>query len=333
MKNLANFTFIDLFAGIGGFRQALQSYGAKCVFSSEIDKFCKQTYHNNYGEFPHGDITKIDESTIPYHDILAAGFPCQPFSISGKQLGFEDTRGTLFFDIIRIIKYHNPKIIFLENVANLAKHNNSVTVSLMIKLLEKENYSVFINELNSSDFGVAQSRKRLYFVCFRNDLNVKNFEFPKPSNKISVVRDVLENEEQIDNKLFINNKQFSLNENKFANKPIKKIVRIGTINNGSQGDRIYDINGIGITLSANGGGSASRTGAYYINGRIRKLTPRECARLQGFPEDFKINPNVNQAYKQFGNSVSIPVLKAIISQINKKINLPDTENILSQSNF
>ncbi|PAF54646.1 DNA cytosine methyltransferase [Mycoplasmopsis agassizii] len=319
MSNINNWTFIDLFAGIGGFRQALQSYGAKCVFSSEIDKFCKQTYFNNYGDWPEGDITKIDAECIPRHDILCAGFPCQAFSISGKQLGFDDARGTLFFEIIRIVKHHKSRIIFLENVANLAKHDNSNTVKLMIKLLEKEGYTVFIKELNASDFGVSQSRKRLYFVCFRNDLNIKNFEFPKPLNKIVTIKDILENENLTDKRFFIENKSFVLNKEKIVNLPTKKIVRIGTINKGGQGDRIYDINGIGITLSARGGGSASRTGAYYINGKIRKLTPRECARLQGFPEDFKIDENINQAYKQFGNSVAIPVLKEIIIKITKTL--------------
>ena len=315
--NVKNMTFIDLFAGIGGFRQALESFGAKCVFSSEIDKFCCQTYEKNYGDYPHGDITKIDENAIPNHDILCAGFPCQPFSISGKQIGFEDSRGTLFFDIIRIIKVRKPKIAFLENVANLAKHNDSKTVSLMIELLQNEGYTVFIKELNACDFGVPQSRKRLYFVCFRNDLGFTNFDFPVPTKKVVTVRDILDPEESIDEKLYIKGKPISIDLGKLSKRPVGRIVRIGTINNGGQGDRIYDIDGIGITLSAQGGGTAAKTGAYYINGKIRKLTPTECARMQGFPETFKINSNPNQAYKQFGNSVAIPVLKAIVKQINE----------------
>lgn len=314
---IKDMTFIDLFAGIGGFRQTLESFGATCVFSSEIDKFCCQTYQENYGDYPHGDITQIDEKTIPNHDILCAGFPCQPFSISGKQLGFEDSRGTLFFDIIRIIKTHKPKIAFLENVANLAKHNDSKTVSLMVELLQSEGYSVFVKELNASDYGVPQSRKRLYFVCFRDDLGVEQFTFPLPLNTIITVKEILEDDYSIDSKLYIKDKPISIDKEKFSALPSKKIVRVGTINKGGQGDRIYDINGIGITLSAHGGGTAAKTGAYYINGKIRKLTPRECARLQGFPESFIINSNPNQAYKQFGNSVAIPVLKAIVKSISE----------------
>ncbi len=315
--NIDEMTFIDLFAGIGGFRIALESFGAKCVFSSEIDKHCKSTYFDNFQETPHGDITKIDVDDIPDHDILCAGFPCQPFSISGKQLGFEDTRGTLFFDIARIVEKKMPKILFLENVANLARHNDSKTVEHMIEVLEKLNYSVHLKMLNASDFGVPQNRKRIYFVAFRNDLEVFNFQFPEPKKIDITVSDILVPKEEVPDYALIDRVvKYTKDDPQDRS---NKTVRIGTINKGGQGDRVYSVNGVGITLSAQGGGAGAKTGGYLVDGVVRKLTPRECARMQGFPEDFIINKLYGQAYKQFGNSVAIPVLKSIISEIKNAI--------------
>jgi len=159
-----NFSFSDLFAGIGGFRIALESFGGKCVFSSEWDHYAALTYEHNFGEEPTGDITKIDEKDIPYHDVLCAGFPCQAFSISGKQGGFNDTRGTLFFDIARIAKYHKPKVLLLENVKHLVRHDNGKTLSTITRVLFDIGYEVFYEILDASDFGIPQSRKRVFFV-------------------------------------------------------------------------------------------------------------------------------------------------------------------------
>ena len=156
---LKKMKFIDLFAGIGGFRYALESFGCKCVFSSEWDKYCQESYNLNFGEIPYGDITKIDEKDIPNFDILCAGFPCQPFSISGKQKGFEDTRGTLFFDIVRIVSYHKPKIIFLENVKNLKAHNGGATFEVISNTLDSLNYNIYYNVLNAKDFNLPQNRE------------------------------------------------------------------------------------------------------------------------------------------------------------------------------
>ena len=310
---MKNYRFIDLFAGIGGFRLALEGAGAKCVFSSEIDKHCAITYFENFQDEVYGDITEIEADMIPDHEILCAGFPCQPFSISGKQLGFEDSRGTLFFDIVRITKEKRPKVLFLENVANLARHNDSATVELMKQTLVSLGYDVHYKVLDSSGFGVPQVRKRLYFVAFRSDLGIENFRFPTPTNSEMVVEDILESN--------VNEKYYVEKPVKYSREDvddrIKKIVKLGIINKGGQGDRIYSTKGYGITLSANGGGNASKTGGYLVNGRVRKLTPRECARMQGFPESFIINPLDNQAYKQFGNSVAVPVLDAIVSEIKK----------------
>jgi len=315
-KKGATFNFIDLFAGIGGFRVALESHGGNCVFTSEWDKNSQETYFENFGEFPDGDITKISENDIPKHNVLCAGFPCQAFSISGKRKGFEDTRGTLFFDVARIVKKTKPEILFLENVKNFTKHDNGNTLEVVKKTLEKLGYDHYSKVLRSSDYGVPQARERIYIIGFRSDLKIKNFDFPEPTKDIIVVEDILENEKSL-NHPYIERSDIVIT--KSVHQPInpRKPLQIGKINKGGQGERIYSTKGAGITLSAYGGGAASKTGAYYIDGKIRKLTPRECARMQGFPEDYVISENKNICYKQFGDSVSVPVLQLIFKQILK----------------
>lgn len=321
---LHNYTFIDLFAGIGGFHYALGSYGAKCVFASEWDKYATETYATNFGIMPYGDITKISEKEIPHHDILCGGFPCQAFSISGKQKGFEDTRGTLFFDIVRIANYHLPKIIFLENVKNLIKHDKGKTFAIVTQTLKKLGYTVYYKVLNSSNYGLPQNRERVYIVCFREDLNVTSFNFPSPINTAVTLKSILEinpcakiikrPDMQI-TKQYIPQFECLSNTITYPNRPIQ----IGKVGKGGQGERIYDPIGHAITLSAYGGGVGSKTGLYLINGVVRKLSTRECARCQGFPDNFIINSNEQQAYKQFGNSVSINVLQHIIKRIAENL--------------
>ena len=310
------FAFIDLFAGIGGFRIALESLGGKCVFSSEWDENSQQTYSQNFNETPEGDITKIKEKDIPSHNILCAGFPCQAFSISGKRLGFKDTRGTLFFDIVRIAKGLQPEVLFLENVKNLTRHDNGKTIQTIKKTLNEINYDPFLKVLRSSDYGVPQARERVYIIAFRKNLNIKNFNFPKSTKKIKTVKNILEKEKMVKN-TYINRPDIKITKKEENVLDPRRPLQIGQINNGGQGERIYSINAAGITLSAYGGGAASKTGAYLVNGKIRKLTPRECARMQGFPEDFEPHQMQNVAYKQFGNSVSVPVIKSVFKKIIK----------------
>lgn len=314
--------FIDLFAGIGGFRYALESVGYKCVFSSEWDKFCQESYKNNFSESPYGDITKINEIDVPSHDILCAGFPCQPFSIAGSQNGFNDTRGTLFFDIVRIVKLHKPKIIFLENVKNLKAHNGGATYKVIESNLNELEYNIYHQVLNAKDFGLPQNRERIAIVCIRKDVDNGKFNFPKAINRIVTISDIKENNVNLD-KYMIKRNDIFIDEIKLKKAiqggKVNKPIQIGVIANGGQGNRIYHENGIGITLAASSGGAASKTGAYYIDGIVRKLTPREAARLQGFPEDFKIIENDNQALKQFGNSVPINLLKAIAEKIDNGV--------------
>jgi DNA (cytosine-5)-methyltransferase 1 len=310
--------FIDLFAGIGGFRLGLESQGDECVFSSEWDKYSQETYRQNFGVIPHGDITQIDEKDIPDHDVLCGGFPCQAFSVSGKQMGFEDSRGTLFYDILRIVKRKKPKVLFLENVKNLIRHDSGRTMAVILESLGRLGYTVFSQVLRSSDYGVPQARNRVYIVAFRKDLGVEEFSFPKPFSEIKVVRDILEpNKDTSEFRIERDDIQLYGDAENISDP--RKPLQIGIINKGGQGERVYSVHGAGITLSAYGGGAASKTGAFLVNGQVRKLSPRECARMQGFPESFKPHPKTNLAYKQFGDSVSVPVIRAIYENIKKAI--------------
>lgn len=317
-KYLSDFTFIDLFAGLGGFRLALESLGAKCVYSSEIDKAVKSVYADNFGDMPDGDITKVDENNIPNHDILCAGFPCQAFSISGKQKGFEDSRGTLFFDVARIVKEKKPKIVFLENVKNFATHDNGNTLETVKSIMTDLGYSFYQKVLNAVDYGIPQKRERIYMVCFRNDLEVSSFSYPKPIPFTNYLEKFIISDEKIVEDLYIDRPDTYYNgveDDKYSN----KAIRLGIVNKGGQGERIYSIKGIAITLSASGGGVFSKTGGYLINGKTRKLHPRECARVMGFPDTYKLSSSSNQAYKQLGNSVVIDVLQYIGIEIGKKM--------------
>ena len=313
-KTLQGYTFIDLFAGLGGFRLALESFGARCVYSNQWDIHVQKVYAENFGETPDGDITKVDENAIPAHDILCAGFPCQAFSISGKQRGFEDSRGTLFFDVARIVKAKKPKVVFLENVKNFATHDNGRTLEVVRSTMEELGYTFYQRVLNSVDYGVPQKRERIYMVCFRNDLNISNFSYPKPFKLTRHVEDFLLEDETLVSHLYVNRPDtymYDIPDNTYSDKPI----RLGTVNKGGQGERIYSTKGIAITLSAYGGGAFAKTGGYLINGKTRRLHPRECARIMGYPDAYKICSNANQAYQQFGNSVVVDVLQLITEQI------------------
>ncbi len=317
-KLLDGMTFIDLFAGLGGFRIALESLGAKCVYSNEWDIPVQEVYAENFGDIPEGDITKVDEKSIPDHDILCAGFPCQAFSISGKQRGFEDSRGTLFFDVARIVKEKKPKVVFLENVKNFATHDEGRTLAVVKSTMEELGYDFNAKVLNAVDYNIPQKRERIYMVCFRRDLNITDFEYPKPIKLTRHVEDFLLKDEELVKNLYVERPDMYYS-NKEDNEYSDKSIRLGTVNKGGQGERIYSTKGIAITLSAYGGGVFAKTGGYYINGRARKLHPRECARIMGYPDTYKIAKSANQAYKQFGNSVVIDVLQLIAEKIGMVI--------------
>lgn len=317
---LKNMKFIDLFAGIGGFRYALESLGCKCVFSSEWDKYCKESYNLNFNDIPYGDITQIDEKEIPNFDILCGGFPCQPFSVSGKQKGFSDTRGTLFFDIARIVAYHKPKIILLENVKNLKAHNGGATFEVISNTLNELNYNIYHQVLNAKNFNLPQNRERIAIVCIRKDVDSGNFKFPRGNDNFVTISDIKESDDKTE-KYILKRDDIYIDQDKLnkaeQNGRVNKPVQIGIIAKGGQGNRIYHENGIGITLAASSGGAAPKTGAYYINGKVRRLSPREAARLQGFPESFKIIDNDSQSLKQFGNSVPINLLKEVFKGLEE----------------
>lgn len=304
------YTMIDLFAGIGGTRLGFYQTGkVQSVFSSEIDKFAIKTYSRNFGDTPHGDITAIESADIPDHDILVGGFPCQAFSQAGKQLGFEDTRGTLFFQIARILNDKRPKAFLLENVRNLLTHDHGRTFAVIKDTLEELNYKVYFNLFKAREFGVPQNRERIYIVGFDKTQvpNYESFQFPKPLNIPTSVGSILEKE--VDDKYTISDKLWTGHQTR------KK-------NNKANGK------GFGYTLFNEQSEYTNTLSArYYKDGseilieqkgkNPRKLTPREAARLQGFPEQFVIPVSDTQAYKEFGNSVAVPVIHAIAEEILK----------------
>jgi DNA (cytosine-5)-methyltransferase 1 len=255
---------------------------------------------------------------------LCAGFPCQAFSISGKRLGFKDIRGNLFFDVARIAKYRNPDVLFLENVKNLAIHENGNTLETILNVIKDIGYKPFFEILKSSDYGLPQARERIYIVAFKNELGIEEFNLPKQTPEIKTIKDILEDNQMVPTNCYIDRPDMAIYGDEMKISDSRRPLQIGKINNGGQGERIYSAYASGITLSAYGGGAASKTGAYLVNGKVRKLTPRECARMQGFPESFILPENRNIAYKQFGDSVSVPVLEAIFAKIIEKC--PEIKN-------
>lgn len=341
-------TFIDLFAGIGGFHFALHRQGAECVFSSEWDDECRKTYTDNFKKIsPHifelssgkntlleeklfaGDITKIDPKTIPDHDILCAGFPCQPFSISGKQRGFADTRGTLFFNVLEIVKTKQPKVVFLENVKQLVYHDHGNTLRVILQSLNDIGYKTSWKVLNAKDFGTAQNRERIIIIANKE----KEFDFSKletkQRTKIKSILDKTGNFEILDPKDYtILPKELWHEQDSglifcgYRNKKMRTVgVRPGTeylSRVHKQPNRIYHINGTHPTLP-----SQETSGRFWIyDGKIvRKLTVDECYKLQGFPKSFKKNSKLSSCYKQIGNSVAIPMIEAVYKQIKEQYNL------------
>lgn len=327
-----SYDFIDLFAGIGGMRIAFQNAGCRCVFSSEWDKNCQKTYYSNFGEIPYGDITKIMAKDVPNHDILVAGFPCQPFSIAGvskknslgRATGFADkTQGTLFFDVCRIIAEKRPKAFMLENVKNLKSHDRGNTWKVIESSLNDLNYSVFSGVFDGQDF-VPQHRERIIIVGFDKerygDVNF-SFNYKKPEKK-AILREILEPE--YDNKYILTEHLWEYLQN-YA----KKHKAAG---NGF-GYGMPDLDGISRTLSARYYKDGSEILINRGEGNIpRRLTPRECARLQGYPDSFKIVVSDTQAYKQFGNSVVVPLMSSIANLIVDKLNTMKDMDLRNTSN-
>lgn len=309
------FTFIDLFAGIGGMRLAFEANGGQCVFSSEWDRYCQKTYFDNFGVLPHGDITKIDEKEIPDHDILVAGFPCQPFSIAGvskknslgKATGFLDkTQGTLFFDVVRIINEKRPKAFMLENVKNLRSHDKGNTWRVIMESLEELDYEVFSEVLDGQVF-TPQHRERVIIVGFDRGRYGDNIQFDfnlQTPEKLLKVKDILET--SVEEKYTLTDHLWQYLQD-YANKHKAK-------GNGF-GYGLTNLDGITRTLSARYYKDGSEILIPQDGRNPRRLTPRECARLQGYDDSFIISVSDTQAYKQFGNSVVVPLIRYVSTKI------------------
>jgi DNA (cytosine-5)-methyltransferase 1 len=321
------FRFIDLFAGIGGMRIGFQNAGGRCVFSSEFEKNAQATYFKNHGDFPFGDITKIPTEAIPEHDVLIAGFPCQPFSHAGLKLGIDDTRGTLFHDIARILEEKQPAVALLENVKGLISHDQGYTLQVILKTLTRIGYQCNVPReliehgtpkqiqeiakkmvLKSTDFGIPQNRQRIYIVLWKNSDNTY-FEYPKPLGLPTRVGDILE--AKPDPKFTISDRLWEGHQRrKVMNAENGKGFGFGLVTP----DSIYT-----NTISARYYKDGSEILIAQKKGNPRKLTPREAARLQGFPEEFEPSTSNMQAWKQFGNSVSVPVVEILAKNIRKQL--------------
>ena len=328
-KYKANFTFIDLFAGIGGMRLAFEEAGGECVYSNEWNKFSQQTYMANFGDMPDGDITQVNADDIPDHDVLVAGFPCQPFSIAGvskknslgRATGFADkTQGTLFFDVCRILEAKRPRAFMLENVKNLCSHDKGKTFKVITESLNELGYEVFYKVIDGQAF-VPQHRERIIIVGFDRERYGSFFDFefniipkePKP-----VIADILEKE--VSEKYTLSDKLWIYLQNYAA--------KHKAAGNGF-GYGIAPLDGVSRTLSARYYKDGSEVLIEQDGKNPRKLTPRECARLQGFPDTFVIPVSDTQAYRQFGNSVVVPLMAAVAKLIINKINELEISNRLN----
>ncbi len=318
-KRFLMINFIDLFAGIGGMRIAFEKNGGKCVYSCEWDRYCQKTYEANFGEVPVGDIKQVNEKDIPDHDILVAGFPCQPFSIAGvskknslgRHTGFLDkTQGTLFFDVVRIINEKRPRAFLLENVKNLKSHDKGRTWKIIMEALDDLEYEVFPSVLDGQDF-VPQHRERVFLVGFDRKRYGKDVSFSydllKPDSKFAI-KDILE--KKVDPKYTLSDKLWRYLQDYAAKHKAK--------GNGF-GFGLVDLNGVARTLSARYYKDGSEILIPQRGKNPRRLTPKECCRLQGFPEDFKIPVSDTQAYRQFGNSVVVPLVTAIAEKVVAKL--------------
>ena len=345
------FRFIDLFAGIGGIRLPFQQLGGECVFSSEWDKFAQRTYAANYGEVPSGDITQIIASDIPDHDILMGGFPCQSFSQAGLKKGFEDTRGTMFFEIQRILGEKRPKVFLLENVKQLKGHDKGRTLQTILNILtgesdlplddvpmsddarealgKKLNYWVDYKVLRAADFGIPQNRERIFIIGFDRDYFGENIDFnkifkwPEPTNQPTKVGDILESQEILDTL----EDKYTISDKLWAGH-LRRKAEHGIKGNGFGYSLFNRESSYTNTISARyyKDGSEVLIDQSHLGKNPRKLTPRECARLQGFPDDFIVDAvSQGQIYKQFGNSVCVKVIQAVAKQIVTVLDQLETE--------
>ena len=344
-------TFIDLFAGIGGFRLALEKHGLKCVFSSEIDQHARSCYKDNFGVEPKGDITKINAKDIPDHDVLCAGFPCQSFSIAGKRQGLSDIkRGQLFKEVVRVASSHRPKLLLLENVPHILTMFNGEIIKTIIEELKKAGYHTHIHTLNSADYGIPQSRKRVYFVCMREEFLAREI----PGEPWRVLEDVLDDDSYVDENLYIKRDDIVIvGSDRYNNRPIQigyvgqhrkpvgrtllkehrrlqqRIFTSGAPTptimpkhrdyyHVAQGARIYSSDRPALAINSSGGNLGAQSGLYNIKDKIRRLTINECRKLMGFPDDFKLPERYSVALRLLGNAVIPKMIDLVYTHYSAK---------------
>lgn len=321
--------FVDLFAGIGGFHLGLKKAGFQCVGACEIDEDARVVYGSNHGIIPEGDICTL---TVPDQwksaSIVTGGFPCQPYSISGKRKGLKDERGQVFFELLRVIKEISPRVIFLENVKNLNTHDEGKTLKTILRALKKAGYWMKWKVLNAAEYGSCTARVRLYMVGFKSEEECKAFNFPNPEGRVpGCVKDVVgdKNVSWLNGREFVWDVDATKKEKECIQNKQKGIhrvtpLRLGVVGKGGQGERIYSIHGPSITLSAQGGGVGSKTGLYKINGKVRRLTVNESLRLMGFPKEFSMM-GIKNPYKPIGNAVVVDMIYEIGLQIKQAMEI------------
>ncbi len=302
--------FIDLFCGIGGFRIALQRQGMDCVFSCDNDQHVQEAYEANFGVRPAGDITKVKNANIPRHDILCAGFPCQPFSRSGNREGLRDPRGRLFYEIVRIANYHKPSLLILENVKTILTVDEGQVLGEIQNRLNKIGYHVKYSVLNAGNFGLPQKRERVYFVCIKKDSRLL-YQEPKAVDLSKFLKDVLLPDKQCDDLVVVRD-DIHITKNDPPEAPAP--LQIGYVNKGGQGERIYSANGHAVTISANGGGIGARTGLYLVNGRVRKLHVDETKLVMGFSTHHKVSEGI-AGLRQLGNAVIPDMVRHVYESV------------------
>ena len=312
-------TFIDLFSGIGGFRLGLEKNGASCVFSADNDPYCSKVYQENFNEDSFCDITTIDLNSIPDHDILCGGFPCQPFSIGGFRKGFNETRGTLFFDILRILKEKKTKSFILENVKGITSHDNGNTIKIIRKELKALGYNIFEKVLNVSDYGLPQNRERWYCIGFREDLSVLSFKFPEKIKLNITLKDIVDKKikDHIISDIAYGHVKNNIEkyDMKYPDRKNKDQYTIVTEARRTRASIRRD--GISPCLTAKMGTGGNNVPIIYE--LKRKLTIKECLKLMGFPSDFIIRDNYSQSYKQIGNSICVDIVEKLSKELIKNI--------------
>lgn len=319
-------TFIDLFSGIGGFHLALGGFGMKCVFACDSDMFCRATYSLNFGILPAADIGKVSPDIVPAHDVLCAGVPCTTFSRSGGQAGTNDPRGRLYLHVLRLIESRMPKVVLIENVGQFQSLDGGPAFNEIVESLRGWGYAVYHDVLNAGDYGVPQSRKRLFIAGIRKSLLAREFRFPEPLGRKVGVSSILEPPCRSTHQIVEAGEWKRRDDGEIPWKQTGSgTIRLGSIKKGSQGDRIYSIKGHAPTLTAGTGGAGGGTNLFEVDGIVRSLTPKEAARCMGVPDAYRFLGAQRKATSQAGNAVVVNVVSEIMKQVLAAIGEPSPQ--------